>query len=187
VKGGRPLLLGYAGIAGFLALEAFVRPAGGASSLRASTDDQATTRGIVRAFAVGLVVPAAFSRLPLGRASRLVPLGLVLEGGGLALRWWSMRTLGEAYSRTLRTGAEQPVAEAGPYAVIRHPGYLGSLLAWTGFGLTSGSVPGTGLLIMLFGRTYHRRIEAEEALLTRELPGYAAYRRRTWRLVPLVW
>jgi protein-S-isoprenylcysteine O-methyltransferase Ste14 len=43
-----------------------------------------------------------------------------------------MRTLGRAYSRTLRTERER-VVEAGPYRHVRHPGYLGSNLIWLGF------------------------------------------------------
>ena len=39
----------------------------------------------------------------------------------------------------------------------------------------------------LLGVAYHRRVAAEEALLRRDLPGYAAYTERTKRLIPLVW
>jgi protein-S-isoprenylcysteine O-methyltransferase Ste14 len=41
----------------------------------------------------------------------------------------------------------------------------------------------TGLL----GRAYRRRILAEEALLRRDLPGYADYSNGTKRLVPFIW
>jgi protein-S-isoprenylcysteine O-methyltransferase len=50
-----------------------------------------------------------------------------------------MRALGRFYSRTLCTSSEQVVMESGPYRVIRHPGYLGSIMVWTGFGVASGS------------------------------------------------
>ena len=39
----------------------------------------------------------------------------------------------------------------------------------------------------LLAVAYHRRVTAEEALLRRELPGYAAYSRQTKRLIPFVW
>ena len=75
----------------------------------------------------------------------------------------------------------------GPYRFVRHPGYLGTLLAWIGFALTSRSLPVVGLVAVVFGRTYARRIVAEERLLARALPGYREYATRTWRLIPFAW
>ena len=98
-----------------------------------------------------------------------------------------MRTLGRSYTRTLRTHDAQHVVDTGPYAVVRHPGYAGSLLTWTGFALTSRSIPVVVAVAALLGTAYQRRITAEEALLRRELPGYAAYCERTKKLIPLLW
>ena len=56
--------------------------------------------------------------------------GVVLQLTGIGIRAWSMRTLGRAYTRTLRTEGGQPVIDDGPYRLVRHPGYLGSLLIW---------------------------------------------------------
>ncbi len=181
-------LAGYAGLAGFFALEATVRQPGSSASLHASDDDEGTTRGIVTAFVVGAILPVLLRRLPGPRLARwTAPAGLAMEATGLGVRIWSMRTLGAAYSRTLRAGDAQRVVEAGPYRLVRHPGYLGTLVAWTGFGLTSGSLPVVAVVSTVFGRAYGRRITAEERLLARDLAGYQAYRRRTKRLLPFVW
>jgi protein-S-isoprenylcysteine O-methyltransferase Ste14 len=181
-------LAGYAGVAGFSVVERVARGSGTAASLNASGDDHGTTRGIVTAYGAAATLAPLLRPLPgrpLPRWS--APVGLVLEGAGLALRVWSMRTLGVAYSRTLRTDDADAVVDAGPYRFIRHPGYAGSLLTWTGFALTSGSVPVIGMVTGLLGRAYRQRIEAEEAMLRRELPGYAVYSSRTKRLVPFIW
>ncbi len=98
-----------------------------------------------------------------------------------------METLGSAYSRTLRTEEEQRVIETGPYALVRHPGYLGSLLVWAGFALTSRNLAVVAIVGVLLGDAYRRRIEAEERLLRRNLPDYVGYSERTKRLVPWVW
>jgi protein-S-isoprenylcysteine O-methyltransferase len=98
-----------------------------------------------------------------------------------------MRTLGSSYSRTLRVQKAQQVVDRGPYRFVRHPGYAGSLLIWTGFALTSRSFAVVEVVGGLLGVAYHRRVGAEEALLRRELPGYAAYSKRTKRLIPFVW
>jgi len=87
----------------------------------------------------------------------------------------------------LRTDAEQTVIDTGPYRLVRHPGYAGSLLTWTGFALTSGSLPVVAVVSALLGYAYRRRIAAEEQLLRRELSPYVAYSQRTKKLVPYVW
>ena len=115
------------------------------------------------------------------------PLGIVLQASGLGVRVWAMGTLGRAYSRTLRVDDDQGVVETGPYRLVRHPGYAGSLLVWAGFALSSASPAVVALVAGLMGVTYARRIVAEETLLRRELPGYATYAERTKRLVPAVW
>lgn len=98
-----------------------------------------------------------------------------------------MRTLGNSYTRTLRTDEAQSLVMTGPYRWVRHPGYTGSLLTWLGYALTSRSLPALGVITTLLGRVYYQRITAEEALLARELPGYEAYREHTRKLVPFVW
>jgi protein-S-isoprenylcysteine O-methyltransferase Ste14 len=187
-RGSGWFLAGYAGVAGFFALEAALRRKGSASSLAATPEDQGTTRMIV----IGYAVAAGLAPVLRGIAPRQLPalagpVGLGLVAGGLALRAWSMQTLGAHYSRTLRTEADHDIVETGPYRLVRHPGYTGSLLTWTGFALSSGSLPVVALVAGLLGRAYRQRITAEEQLLNRELPGYAEYTERTKRLIPLVW
>jgi protein-S-isoprenylcysteine O-methyltransferase Ste14 len=181
-------IAGYAGVAGFFLLEASTRQRGAASSLAASRDDRGSTRMIVAAYATAAVVAPVVRmirkpQLPPATA----PLGLGLEVAGLGLRAWSMRTLGGSYSRTLRVQGAQQVVDRGPYRFVRHPGYAGSLMIWTGFALTSRSFPVVEIVGGLLGLAYHRRVGAEEALLRRDLPGYVAYSKRTKRLIPFVW
>ncbi len=98
--------------------------------------------------------------------------------------------LGSSYSRTLRVVEgedQQAVVDAGPYRLIRHPGYLGSLLTWVGFALTSRRLPVVALIVGLLGAAYARRIAAKEQLLRRDLPGYPNYSERTEKLIPFVW
>jgi protein-S-isoprenylcysteine O-methyltransferase Ste14 len=181
-------LAGYAGVAGFFALEAATRQRGAASSLDASSDDRGTTRMIVAAYATSVSFAPLLRRTPSARLPRAAaPIGVGLQALGLGLRWWSMRTLGRSYTRTLRTEDAQHVVDTGPYAVVRHPGYAGSLLIWTGFALTSRSVPVVVAVAALLGTAYQRRITAEEVLLRRDLPAYASYCKRTKKLIPLLW
>jgi protein-S-isoprenylcysteine O-methyltransferase Ste14 len=179
---------GAAGVSGFLAVEALVRTPGEASDLHAGNEDAGSTGGIAAATALAALSAPLLRRLPLRPLPRwCAPVGLLVLGAGLALRVWSMQTLAESYTRTLRVTNEQQVTERGPYRRVRHPGYAGSLLVWCGFGLTSGSAAVLGTVAFLLVPAYVRRMEAEERLLTQQLPGYAAYTERTTRLVPNVW
>jgi protein-S-isoprenylcysteine O-methyltransferase Ste14 len=181
-------IAGYAGVAGFLLLEASTRERGAASSLAASRDDRGSTRMIVAAYATAAVVAPAVRMLRRPQLPRATaPLGLSLEIAGLGLRAWSMRILGSSYSRTLRVQGAQQVVDRGPYRFVRHPGYAGALMIWTGFALTSRSFAVVEVVGALLSIAYHRRVGAEEALLRRDLPGYVAYSKRTKRLIPFVW
>lgn len=169
-------------------MEAVVRKPGAASSMDASNDDRDTTRQLVSAYVVATPLPLAFRHARMLRLPRAAgPVGLAMQLGGLALRVWSMQILGSSYTRTLRTDDQQPLVDSGPYRLVRHPGYAGSLLTWTGFGLSSRGAPVAVLVAAVMGRAYRQRIVAEEALLRRELPGYSDYSRRTTRLIPFVW
>jgi protein-S-isoprenylcysteine O-methyltransferase Ste14 len=179
---------GYAGTIGFFVLEATTRKRGSAASLRATSDDRGTTRMIVAAYGLAGELPLLLRRLPAPQLPKAAgPIGLTLQVSGLALRAWSMRTLGGSYTRTLRTDEEQRVIDGGPYRLVRHPGYTGSLLTWIGFALASRSVPVLVVVTGLLGRAYHYRIIAEEQLLRRELPGYAEYCHHTRKLIPYTW
>lgn len=185
----RWLAIAYAGPAAFFALEAVSRAPGEAASFRAGADDAGTTRLIATSYGLALTLPLLLQRFPGGRLPRAAgPAGAAAMAAGLALRTWSMRMLGNSYSRTLRTSDDQVVVDRGPYRAVRHPGYLGSLLVWAGFGLTAGSAPAAAAVGGLMGEAYRRRIEAEERMLrSRFGDAYARYAERTWRLIPFVW
>jgi len=184
----RWFLAGYAGVAGFLLLEATARQPGSASDRHASKEDAGSTRGIVTAYLLAALSAPLLRRLRVRPLPAVcAPLGLAVLAAGLALRVWSMQTLSEAYSRTLRVTNEQSVTDDGPYRHIRHPGYLGSLLIWSGFALSSGSVVVVGSVPALLLPAYAHRMDAEERLLDRDLPGYEDYRGHTKKLVPGLW
>jgi protein-S-isoprenylcysteine O-methyltransferase Ste14 len=90
-------------------------------------------------------------------------------------------------SSIIEVDAGQTVVATGPYRVLRHPMYAGTLLMGLGTPLILGSLaslillpPGWALLAV--------RILAEERFLADRLRGYAEYMRRTpTRLIPGLW
>jgi protein-S-isoprenylcysteine O-methyltransferase Ste14 len=79
------------------------------------------------------------------------------------------------------------VSTGGPYKFIRHPMYLGSLLADFGTPLFFGSywalIPGTVMALLFLYRTAR-----EDQTLQDELPGYKEYAQKVrYRLLPGIW
>ena len=78
------------------------------------------------------------------------------------------------------------MAETGPYRWVRHPLYLGLIVAGLGTASSRTSLVSLaatiGLAIVL---DLKRR--REEAWLVERFPGYEAYRRRTKALIPFVY
>lgn len=81
----------------------------------------------------------------------------------------------------------QTVITTGPYAVVRHPMYLGALFYFAGTSLVLGSWWGLAT-IPLFILLLSIRIGIEEKTLRAGLEGYDDYGRRVrWRLIPFIW
>lgn len=81
----------------------------------------------------------------------------------------------------------QQVISTGPYAVVRHPMYTGLIMMTLFTPLALGSYWAL-IFAALFIPINVLRIRKEEALLGRELPGYADYCRKVrYRLIPLLW
>jgi protein-S-isoprenylcysteine O-methyltransferase Ste14 len=120
----------------------------------------------------------------------LVPLplqivGLVGYGICLAALLWCLR-VNRFYSSVVRVQSDrghEPIT-VGPYAIVRHPGYAasisGALLGGIAMGSWLAMIP-----IILFVTLFVRRTLLEDAMLIRELPGYATYAKSVnYRLVP---
>jgi protein-S-isoprenylcysteine O-methyltransferase Ste14 len=115
-------------------------------------------------------------------------VGLTLFWLGVALRWWGILTLGRYFQLTVVVQKDQPVVEAGPYRLLRHPGYAGALLLMLGIGLTFDNLLSLVACTVLPSLAVLRRIRVEEETLSRELgEPYRDYARHTSRLIPGVW
>lgn len=162
-----------------------------AKSFETGKFDQHSTLCIGIAYFVSMLALLAswfFNKLKLGILPAWIGwLGLVVACSGLLLRWWANRVLGVFYIRTLKVIENQTIVRAGPYRLIRHPGYLGSILIWTG--AAAATANWIVLLIVLISMlmVYIYRLETEEKMLLSEHANYAEYRKHTWRLLPFVY
>ena len=111
-------------------------------------------------------------------------LGVFLFAVGGALRMWPVFVLGNRFSGLVAIQPGHELVTDGIYGMIRHPSYLGLMVASIGWALAFRS--GVGLaLVALTLPPLLARIQAEEALLRTEFgEEYEAYCARTSRLIP---
>jgi protein-S-isoprenylcysteine O-methyltransferase Ste14 len=115
-----------------------------------------------------------------------VILGNVLVALGFSLIFLVYRE-NSFTGATIEVAAGQKVIATGPYAVVRHPMYAGGVLYTVGTPLALGSYWGFVPLAAMLPFLLWRLLD-EERILTRDLPGYAEYRKRVrYRLVPFIW
>ena len=90
-------------------------------------------------------------------------------------------------SATIEVDSGQKVISSGPYALVRHPMYLGALIMLLGVAPALGSWFGLFAAIPLALVIVWRLLDEEE-FLARSLPGYSEYRNKVkYRLVPFIW
>jgi protein-S-isoprenylcysteine O-methyltransferase Ste14 len=121
------------------------------------------------------------------RRARCVLAGVAVTGAGVALRQWSIATLGSSFTGHVQVQAGQTVVSAGPYRWLRHPSYAGQWLEMIGVGLATGNALSAAICVTVPLAGLTRRIAGEERALTTLLPGYADYAEGKQRLVPFVW
>jgi protein-S-isoprenylcysteine O-methyltransferase Ste14 len=100
--------------------------------------------------------------------------------------FWTLNTNSFA-ARTIRVEPGQQVISTGPYALVRHPMYSGSILMFLSIPLVLGSYIGLFASVPLVS-FYVLRLLNEEKVLRQELTGYPEFCLKTrFRLVPFVW
>jgi len=88
---------------------------------------------------------------------------------------------------TIETVEGQKVISTGPYALMRHPMYVGVLIMVIGVPLALDSWWGLAILLISIPVLMWRILD-EEQLLKKDLPGYLEYTQKVhYRLVPYLW
>ena len=115
-------------------------------------------------------------------------IGAILTIVGLIIRINSILILIQHFTYTLTKIENHELIETGLYKYIRHPGYLGQLIIF--LGISTSLSNWLSILFMmipvLFGYIY--RINTEERFMTEHIgQKYIDYRKRTKRLIPLIY
>jgi len=117
-----------------------------------------------------------------------VVAGIALIAAGLALRIWSIATLGRFFQYQIQVQSGHRVVTGGPYRYVRHPSYTGIALVLAGIALACDDVWSLAAVAVLGGAGLWVRIRAEERQLTEALGAdYERFAAGRKRLVPGVW
>ncbi len=132
-----------------------------------------------------------------GRIARRirVPLGFLFAAFYIwrARPGWTSVAVGAAVAacgiaiRALASGQVQKNREltrTGPYAYVRNPLYLGSIVIGVGFAMAARDLWVAAVLVVYFAVVYVPVIRGEENFLSSRFPDYADYRRRVPSLLP---
>lgn len=138
-------------------------------------------------FFLGFLVPGLDYRF----GWSFVPVPLVLAADAVVVLGYLIVFLvfreNSYTSRIIDVEKGQRVVTTGPYAIIRHPMYLGVTLMFVATPVALGSLVAVPVFLLMPVFLIFR-IRNEEEVLSRELPGYADYCQRVkYRLIPWVW
>lgn len=115
-------------------------------------------------------------------------IGIAVLLAGILLRSYAIVHLGRFFTVNVAIADDHRVIDSGPYRWLRHPSYTGVLLISLGLGLCLANWVGLLIILLPTTATLLWRITVEERALHAGLgAAYAAYARRTWRLVPLIY
>jgi protein-S-isoprenylcysteine O-methyltransferase Ste14 len=125
---------------------------------------------------------------PGGRTSTAFFIGIAIMLIGMALRFWSVFTLGASFRTTVETHGDQKMISHGPYKLVRHPSYSGLILICCGFGFALQNWLSLLIVVILPLAALLYRIHVEESALISSFGSeYIEYQKRTKKLVPWVW
>jgi len=115
-------------------------------------------------------------------------MGLIITAIGGFVRVATVFELGHRFSIFVALQPDHRLKTDGFYRLVRHPSYLGALLAMSGWALVFRSIIGL-LLTAAMCVPIIARIRAEEEFLVREFGDqYRAYQQRTpWCLLPFIY
>ncbi|OGO40164.1 MAG: hypothetical protein A2Z04_04775 [Chloroflexi bacterium RBG_16_57_9] len=138
-----------------------------------------TVMAIVGAFMMTLV--ALLPQAPTSLLQTISGTLLLLLGSAISVA--ALSVLGRSFSLTPEA---RRLVTAGPYAIVRHPVYLGEALASAGMVVQSYSLFALGVCLA-FVWVQIQRMKYEETVLGQVFPEYEAYKLKTARLFPKVY
>ncbi len=111
-------------------------------------------------------------------------LGAAVTVAGLLFAVWAREHLGRNWSRSVTIKQDHELITTGPYAVVRHPIYTGSLAGFLGMAIAISQLRGFVALVLMFLVFWIKLRMEEEWMRSQFGEAYATYARQTSALVP---
>jgi protein-S-isoprenylcysteine O-methyltransferase Ste14 len=134
------------------------------------------------------ILSALFIAFPLSMSFPVQYIGLLIVVLGLILRIYSVLVLGRYFTVDVNISNDHILVDNGVYKFIRHPSYLGSIISFTGFGLSLNNWISFVIIIIAIPAVMIYRIKIEEKALSERFGAdYELYKRSTKRLIPFIY
>lgn len=136
---------------------------------------------------VGMFVSIGLAFSAIGSLHSIVLqiIGVVVMVIGIGVRSIAIAQLGRFHTPNVAVREGHLLLETGLYQHVRHPSYLGALIAFFGLSLALGNWLSILVTMLIMPCVYIYRMREEEAALTAAFGDtYRAYCRRTKRLIP---
>lgn len=133
-----------------------------------------------------IVAPIESSVYPPSDSNLREIAGAAIGFGGLLLGWLSFHALGRNFRVFAAPRRSGTLVTTGVYSKVRHPMYTATIMAVGGYALYFGSLFSLPLWLGVVV-LYVIKAVKEERLLEQHYPGYAEYRKHTWRLIPFIY
>ena len=112
--------------------------------------------------------------------------GIIINLLGIAFAITARSWLGANWSGAVTVKKDHELIRTGPYAITRHPIYTGMLFGLTGAALVLGEMRGL-IAVILFFIAIQMKMATEEKFMQENFREYAEYKRRTKKLIPLIY
>lgn len=114
-------------------------------------------------------------------------LGVVLCGVGVIFAMWGRNKLEKNWSGRILIQEQHSFIQTGPYKIVRHPQYTGSILAFFGTSLLLGYIFGfIWSIFLMFGLIVKAKME--EKILANKFPNeYSNYKKKVKMIIPHIY
>ncbi len=150
-------------------------------------------RMVLFSIELNLALLWVLAKLLVGRDAAIAPPGweAVLAGAGAGLAWagalfavWAKFTLGRWFSASFGVKPGHELVTHGPYAVVRHPIYTGTLVMGAGVAVAWDSWLSVGF-VLLFAVPFALHAAIEEQMFAAHFgDAWSAYKARVPSMVP---
>ena len=114
--------------------------------------------------------------------------GLTLMAIGIVVRSTAIFQLGRFHTPNVAIRADHRLLDTGLYRYVRHPSYLGAMIAFLGLGFAMDNWLSIVVIMIVTPLVYlYRMHEEDAALLAAFGDSYRAYCQRSKRLIPWVY